>query len=78
MNMSYCRFHNTRIAVDDCLSALSDWEEKLSEEEIEKGKKLFRNFLEYCAEANIIDGYDDEMIDAIFNEKNETEVEQWD
>ena len=77
MNMSYCRFHNTRIAVDECLSALNDWDEKLSDEEIEKGKQMFMTFLEYCAENKIIDGYDSDVVDDIFEEKKEEE-QLWD
>ena len=34
-NMSYCRFHNTRLDMDDCLNALErvEWEDyKISKE----------------------------------------------
>ena len=36
-NMSYCRFHNTRLDMNDCIEALkrAEWDgEKISKEEI--------------------------------------------
>lgn len=34
MNMSYCRFRNTRIDFEDCVGALEEYEELSWEEEV--------------------------------------------
>ena len=57
-NMSYCRFHNTKIDLDDCLDALRDGEE-LSKEEFRKCKQMFRNFVDFLYEQGVIDDEND-------------------
>lgn len=50
-NMSYCRFENTSIALDECLYAIQDMyyskEIPLSDEEYYYFKKLFEQAQEY-------------------------------
>lgn len=53
-NMSYCRFHNTNLDVRDCLDAIRDGE-ALSDSEMDCCKELFRQFMDFCYEARIID-----------------------
>ena len=60
-NMSYCRFHNTRLDMDDCIEALkrAEWDgEKISADEIRKCKIMFDNIIEYLDDEGIIDEFD--------------------
>lgn len=63
-NMSYCRFHNTLIDLEDCNGALQDFLDNddksaiSSKEERRKAKQL----IELCH--NIADSWDPEDIDA--------------
>ena len=60
-NMSYCRFHNTRLDMDDCIEALkrAEWdEEKISADEILKCKLMFDSIIEYLEYEGIIDEFD--------------------
>ena len=67
MNMSYCRFTNTSTDVGDCLDAIRR-DDKISDFEAVAGRQMFRKFLNFCREYEIIDGYDNEMIEELFNE----------
>ena len=69
MNMSYCRFHNTANDLRDCLDALNDWSEMLSEEEAKSGKRMFKDFLRFCAENDIIKDFNEEGIEEVFDNK---------
>lgn len=69
-NMSYCRFTNTRDDVEDCLSSI-ECEERVSEFEAAAGRKMFRRFLSFCRDADIIQSYDVEMIDQMFRRLQE-------
>ena len=66
MNMSYCRFANTKTDLGDCLDAIRR-DERLSSDEAYAGKRMFREFLAFCRDYDIIDGYDDEAIDELFD-----------
>ena len=63
-NMSYCRFHNTNIDLEDCLEALRDGKE-LSEDEHRACGNLFRNFIDFCCEEGIIEDDDGELDDRL-------------
>lgn len=58
-NMSYCRFRNTRLDLNDCLQTLSDGdfdgEGGLSEEEHRACVKMFQYFIEFCVDNDIIE-----------------------
>ncbi|MBO4913613.1 MAG: hypothetical protein J5449_00260 [Oscillospiraceae bacterium] len=69
-NMSYCRFTNTRDDLEDCLSSL-EYEETVSESEAIAGKKMFRRFLSFCRDADIIQSYDYEMVEHLFQNLQE-------
>lgn len=60
-NMSYCRFRNTYMDIEDCLYAL-DMEEELSEEEAKACDKMFKSFLAFAEEMGFAyvnwDGYE--------------------
>ena len=74
-NMSYCRFHNTRIDLEDCLEALNDNEE-LSAEEFRACKRMFNMFIEFCVDEGIIENEDgklDERLEDFFNGINARE-----
>lgn len=73
-NMSYCRFHNTRLALGDCLDALCD-KEWLSEGEARAGRWMFVELLDFCRENSIITGYDAGKIEALFNGLTKKEEE---
>jgi ribosome assembly protein YihI (activator of Der GTPase) len=66
-NMSYCRFHNTQIDLEDCLDALRDGE-TLSKSEFEKCQQLFNSFVDYLEEEGIIedDGELNERLEDFF------------
>ena len=53
-NMSYCRFHNTKIDLEDCLDTLREGEE-LSKEEYRAMKQMFKNFFDFLYDEGIID-----------------------
>lgn len=65
-NMSYCRFQNTRQDMEDCLDALRN-EKRLSSDEAKAGHWMFDDILSYCRNAGIIDSYDGEMLEVIFD-----------
>lgn len=67
MNMSYCRWNNTRIAMRDCMNAYTDKEE-ISTEEREQAKKMFAEIIDFMYEEGIVDfgRYEaDECIDRV-------------
>lgn len=68
-NMSYCRFHNTRLDLMDCLEALESGEE-LGKEEFKYCKLMFGSFIDFCVENGIVD--DDEELDEKLEEFFET------
>ena len=64
-NMSYCRFQNTRLDMEDCLDALRE-EKPLSRDEANAGRWMIDDILGYCRDNGIIDSYDGEMLKAVF------------
>lgn len=66
MNMSYCRFANTRRDLDDCLGAIRR-DERVSGDEAYAGKMMFREFLAFCRDCDIIGSYDDEAVNDLFD-----------
>lgn len=73
-NMSYCRFTNTRTDLDDCLQSLLR-DDKLSDFEVRAGKNMFKEFLTFCRDADIIDSFDSERINDLFDAQREQEDE---
>ena len=65
-NMSYCRFHNTRLDLEDCIEALRN-EECLSSDEAKAGRHLFDDFLSFCKDQGIIEDFDQGEIDTLFS-----------
>ena len=66
MNMSSCRFTNTRTDLGDCLDSIRR-DERMSDSEADAGKRMFREVLAFCRDCDIIDGYDDEAIGELFD-----------
>lgn len=64
-NMSYCRFHNTRFDLEDCIEALRN-EVRLSPDEARVGRNLFDDFLSFCVEQGIIDSFDSDEVETLF------------
>ena len=56
-NMSYCRFHNTQMDLEDCLDALAN-EEELSKSEFRKCKQMFKDIMNFLWQVGIVE--DDE------------------
>lgn len=52
-NMSYCRFHNTKGDLDDCLNALQE-RDISSSSEAEKAKEMVEAFTYFLLEEGII------------------------
>lgn len=71
-NMSYCRFHNTRLDVQDCLEALQE-EEPLSKDEASAGRWMLDEILLFCCDEGIIDTYDGEALRNAFARRTEKE-----
>ena len=69
-NMSYCRFTNTRSDMDDCLNALCR-DERLSATEARAGRNMFKEFLTFCRDQDIISDYDGEVLDSLFRNLKE-------
>ena len=73
-NMNYCRFTNTRSDMEDCLEALRD-EKPLSDFEVRAGKAMFKDILEACQNYGIIDAFDGDEVDRLFDNLLEKEDE---
>lgn len=58
-NMSYCRFTNTCVDLQDCFDAILQ-SKPLSTIEAQAGRDMFNEFLALCQEYDIIDVYDNE------------------
>lgn len=68
-NMSYCRFHNTNLDLEDCLEALR-YEGELSKAEHMEFKVMFSNIIQFLFDEDIIrddDGELDERLEDYFN-----------
>lgn len=65
-NMSYCRFSNTRSDLNDCLDAIRR-DEKLSGREAAAGQKMFRELLVFLRDYDIIEAYDSEVLEDLFD-----------
>lgn len=66
-NMSYCRFNNTKMDLDDCLDALREGA-TLSNEEFRKCKQMFKNIISFLEDEGVIedDGELDERMEEFF------------
>ena len=71
-NMSYCRFHNTRRDLEDCLEAIEDGDE-ISTEEAHDGRLMFLRFLEFCVDYEIIEDFKPNEVTAMFDNITEEE-----
>lgn len=71
INMSYCRFHNTKLALRECLDAI-DEDRTLSGDEARTGWSMFHMFLQFCYDNAIIDEWDDEAVQEIFDKLDES------
>lgn len=60
-NMSYCRFNNTRIDMENCIDALREAEfgdYKISEDEIGYCRMMFDDIIDYLDEEGLLDNFD--------------------
>ena len=64
VNMSYCRFNNTNLAVSECLDAIQNGG-KLSDAEMDSCKQMFRSFIDFCCNSGIIEDEDGELDDRL-------------
>lgn len=60
VNMSYCRFYNTNLALAECLDALGEGY-SLSKEEFDSCKRIFKNFIEFCCNEGIVEDENGEL-----------------
>ncbi len=72
-NMSYCRFTNTRADLNDCLDALRR-DDRLSGMEVRAGRNMFVEFLTFCRDYDIIETYDKQLIEDLFQNLKERET----
>jgi hypothetical protein len=66
-NMSYCRFHNTRKDLKDCITALEN-RNIANDEERTAALVLLTEICEYLLDDGVIEDYDSERIDAILTQ----------
>ena len=55
INMDYCRFNNTDIALEECLESIKNGD-KLSDREMNRCRSMFEKFIEFCFDTGILDG----------------------
>ena len=72
--MNCCMFTNTRSDVLGCLNAIRG-DKRLSDFEVCAGIRLFKEFLDFCRDYDIVSGYDDKAVDALLNGLKEKEME---
>lgn len=65
-NMSYCRFRNTKLDMENCLEAIRE-EKNLSAEEARAGRRMFEDILDLCRDYGIIDTYDSGVVEDLFD-----------
>lgn len=65
--MGYCRFNNTKLALDECLEALQEGN-TLSDSEFKKCKQMIKTFIIFLRDEGIIedDGELDERMEEYF------------
>ena len=73
-NMSYCRFTNTRTDLNDCLDSIRH-DTRLSEMEVRAGRNMFKEFLTFCRDYDIIDHFDGELVDDLFRNLKERDTD---
>ncbi|MCM1148459.1 MAG: hypothetical protein NC319_00015 [Butyricicoccus sp.] len=64
--MSYCRFRNTSGDLTDCLDSIRQGH-IISRIEAGFGRGMFKRFLTFCRDYDIIDGFDADMVDELFS-----------
>lgn len=69
-SMSYCRFRNVRSDLAECLDALEEGD-TLSEEEAGSGVRMFRQFLNFCMDNDIIGEFDGDALTQLFHDRME-------
>lgn len=74
MNMSYCRFYNTKIDLHDCLDAITE-SEISSVSENENAKGMFKMFLKFCVDYDVIDSFDEGQMEYIIDMATNKDVE---
>lgn len=73
--MNCCMFTNTRSDVLGCLNAIRG-DKRLSGFEVWAGIRLFKEFLDFCRDYDIVSGYDGKAVDALFNGLKEKEEDE--
>lgn len=64
--MSYCRFHNTRIDMQECIEDLTN-RDISSDEEKRAAKNMIVEFLDFCVGEQIIEEYDEDEVNSTIN-----------
>lgn len=65
-NPNYSRFTNTRTDLNDCLASIHK-DVHLSDAEASAGKGLFKAVLSLCQDYGIIEGFDCDKVDSVFD-----------
>lgn len=66
-NMSYCRFHNTNLDMQDCIGALEERSIE-SDEEKANATAMLKDTLDFLEREGVISGYDEEVLQAIIDQ----------
>jgi len=64
-NLSYCRFHNTKGDLEDCLSVFEDYETIHSESEQNSAQHIFERIGQFLEDQNLIEELPSDFIDRI-------------
>jgi hypothetical protein len=75
--MSYCRFNNTSNDIEDCLKTL-DNSAYISKAEKSSGVHMFKTFLNFCMKNDIIEDYDSEAVEFLFENCSDNEEDDFD
>lgn len=66
INMDHCRFHNTNLALIECLNHIEyEDDRELSALELDSCKRLFKNFIDFLYGERIIDNDSWELDDKL-------------
>lgn len=66
-NMAHCRFHNTKIDIQDCLDAVHN-QDIPSNSELNSAKSMFENVLTFLQDNGVIDEFNEDALNEMLDE----------
>lgn len=71
MNMDYCRFNNTRMALDECIESMEN-NEVSSYSELDEAERMLNNMLDFLMDNDIVEDFDNESLELVIDEMRKT------